>query len=150
MFKRLKKWFYDWATNEPYVDNVKLSIDGTPLVQLITPRGSFSGWSIKPTDEGCLGSVIQFGIERDFGANIEYAIDALEGRLNNLFTDITLAKIALITEAVVKRKGYTAFKHNGKPYMEFVKFSLDPKDVKRLKQALIEYNFLKDTTKQKS
>lgn len=118
MFKRLKKWFYDWANNEPRVDSVTVSIDGTPLVQLITPRGSFNGWRMETTEEGRVGSLIQFSIERDFGTHIEYAIDALEGRLNNIFTEETLAKVALITEATVKHKGYTAFKHNGKPHME--------------------------------
>lgn len=151
MFKALRKMFTDWLLQEPYVDIITKSKDGTALTQLITPRGfDNSSWRIEATTEGQWGSVVIFGIERDLGKHKDKAIDALEGRLDNIFNQNSLDKIALIVEAAVKRKGYTAFKHNGKLHMEFVNYSLDPKDVKRLKQALVEYNFLKDTTKQKS
>lgn len=143
--------FTDWLLQEPYVDIITKSKDGTALTQLITPRGfGNGGWRIETTAEGQWGSVIIFGIERDLGKYKDKAIEALEGKLDNIFDQNHLDKIALIVEVAVKRKGYTAFKHNGKPHMEFVKYSLDPRDVKRLKQALVEYNFLKDTTKQKS
>ncbi|XAG95784.1 hypothetical protein U7154_000017 [Kononvirus KKP3711] len=151
MFKALRKMFTDWLLQEPYVDTITKSKDGTTLTQLITPRAFGSGsWRIETTAEGQWGSVIIFGIERDLGKYKDKAVEALEGRLDNIFNQDSLDKIAIIVEAAVKRKGYTAFKHNGKPHMEFVKYSLDPRDVKRLKQALVEYNFLKDTTKKKS
>lgn len=151
MFKALRKMFTDWLLQEPYVDVITKSKDGTPLAQLITPR-SFGngGWRIEATTEGQWGSVIIFGIERDLGKYKEKAVEALEGKLDNIFDQNSLDKIAIIVAAAVKRKGYTAFKHNGNPNMEFVECSLDPRDVKRLKQALVEYNFLKDITKQKS
>lgn len=151
MFKALRKMFTDWLLQEPYVDIITKSKDGTALTQLITPRGfGNGGWKIETTAEGQYSSLVYFGIQQDLGKHKDKAIDALEGRLDNIFNQDSLDKIALIVEAAVKRKGYTAFKHNGKPHMEFVNYSLDPKDVKRLKQALVEYNFLKDTTKQKS
>lgn len=150
MFKALRKMFTDWLLQEPYVDVITKSKDGTPLTQLISPR-SFGngGWRIETTTEGQWSSVIIFGIERDIGKYKEKAVEALEGKLDNIFDQNSLDKIAVIVAAAVKRKGYTAFKHNGKPNMEFVECSLDPGDAKRLKQALVEYNFLKDTTKQK-
>lgn len=151
MLKALYQMFTSWVLQEPYVDIITKSKDGTPLTQLITPRGfGNGGWRIETTAEGQWGSVLVFGIERDLGKYKRKAIEALEGNYDNMLTESDIDKIALIVEVAIKRKGYRAFTHNGKKHMEFVDYSLDPKDVTRLKQALAEYNFIKLTTKQKS
>lgn len=151
MLKWLKKWFKDWLNDEPRVDVINRAIDGTPLTVFITPRGMFSrGWRIENTSESIKGSMYIMGIQMDFGKHQDKAIDALEGRLDNLFTLEALERISITVEAAIKAKGYRAFKHNGKPHMEFVSYSLDPRDVKKLQQALTEYNFRKLSTKKKS
>lgn len=153
MFSWFKKVLKEWSESEPnHIDVCRKSIDGTPLTVLITPKGLFShgGWRIESTPESQRGSLLLFSIERDLGKYLEYAIDSLNGKYNNLFTLESLEKISIVVETAIKKKGYTAFSHNGKPYMEFVDYSLDPRDIKKLKQALINYNFNKLSTKQKS
>ncbi len=151
MFKWLRKRFNDWLLQEPYIDVISRSINGTPLTQLVTPRSlTGGGWRIEATPECQKGAVIKFAIQSDIGSNLSYAVDALEGKLDNLFCQNDLDMIASKIETVVQKKGYRAFKHNGKPHMEFVDYSLDPRDLKKLKQALVDYNFRMDTTKQKS
>lgn len=151
MFEALSKMFTEWVKQEPYVDTIRKSKDGTALTQLITPRRfAVGGWKIATTSEGMKGSLIKFAIEQDLGKYKDKAIEALEGKLDNVLEQSSIDKIAIIVEVAVKRKSYKAFRHNGKSYMEFVDCSLEHTDIERLNQALVKYNLLKDTTNKKS
>lgn len=151
MIKWFKKKFIAWVNQEPYIDVIRSSVDGTPLTQLVTPRMfDTSGWRIETTDKGKSASVLKFAIDMDLGKHLEQLIKALSGDFNDRFTREDIDHLAYIAQKAVDTKGYRAFKHNGKTHMEFVNYSLDPRDITKLRQAIIHYNFVKLSTKQKS
>lgn len=143
MFNKLLNYLKDrYFNTDPYEDSIQTSINGTPLVVLVTPKPfSYQRAYIKTTETGLQSSKLFFGIQMDFGKYLSVTIEALEGRHNSIFSHDDLKKILDISEKVLKTGEYSVFKHNGKPHMELVKYSLDPRGITKLRQAVQTYHF---------